>query len=187
MISGEEYLPVSVKTRIGYSEENIDDWIGLLLKQNISALTVHLRTRAQLSKVPADWSYMNKIVKMAKGSNIKIIGNGDVKDMQDAKEKIKETACDGIMFGRAVFGNPWLFRKDNYVPDVLEKLKVMVEHTKVFEDMFKGIKNFAIMKKHYKAYANGFPNAAVLRNELMSSNSYEEVKHITSEFIKKYY
>lgn len=180
-------IPVSVKTRIGYSEENINNWIGLLLRQDIEALTVHLRTRAQLSKVPANWDYMDKIVEMAKGSCIKIVGNGDVKNMEDAKEKAKNTGCDGIMMGRAVFGNPWLFRQDDYEPNVVEKLRVMVEHTKVFQELFDGTKNFAIMKKHYKAYANGFPGATVLRNELMSSNSYEEVSEVTSNFIKENY
>ncbi len=180
-------IPVSVKTRIGYSEENIDNWIGLLLQQDIEALTVHLRTRAQISKVPANWNYMTKIVNMAKGSGIKIIGNGDIQNTKDAKEKVKSYGCDGIMMGKAVFGNPWLFRHDNYKPDTVEKLKVMVEHTKVFQELFDGIKNFAIMKKHYKAYANGFPNATILRNKLMSSKSYEEVREITFNFIKENY
>ncbi len=180
-------IPVSVKTRIGYSSENINNWIGLLLEQNIDALTVHLRTRAQMSKVPANWDYMKKIVFMAKNLDTKIIGNGDVKDVNDAREKVKQTGVDGIMFGRAVFGNPWLFRHDNYAPSVKEKLEVMIEHTQVFEEMFKGVKNFAIMKKHYKAYANGFPNATSLREKLMSCNNYEEVKKVTYDFLNKNY
>ena len=177
-------IPVSVKTRIGYSKENIEEWIGLLLKQDISALTVHLRTKAQMSKVPANWQYMKKIVNLAKNSDIKIIGNGDVKSISEAKEKIEQTGCDGVMLGRAVFGNPWLFRQKEYVPTTREKLEVMLEHTKLFCNLFSDIKNFAIMKKHYKAYVNGFSNASSLRQKLMECSSAQEVEEVTQEFIR---
>lgn len=107
-------IPISVKTRVGYYTETIDEWIPVLLKENIAALTIHARTRKDLSKVPANWNYVKKVVVLR--DNIApqtvIIGNGDVADIADGIEKANATGCDGIMIGRAVFGNPWIFDHD---------------------------------------------------------------------------
>src|SRR3989344_7669147 len=104
-------LPISVKTRIGYNKNEIATWIPELLKENLAALTVHLRTKKEMSGVPAHWELMKEIVelrdKLSPGTLI--LGNGDVVDIEDAKKKMADTGCDGIMFGRAIFGNPWLF------------------------------------------------------------------------------
>jgi len=178
-------IPVSVKTRIGYHREQIDTWIGFLLQQDIAALSVHLRTRDEMSKVPARWEWMRRIVAMAEGTGITIIGNGDVKNLDEARRRAEETGCDGVMLGRAVFGNPWLFREDGFVPDVATKLRVMVEHTELFEELFAGVKNFAIMKKHYKAYASGFAGAAGLREKLMAAHSAQEVRTIVDKFLMR--
>ena len=150
-----------------------------------------------------------------------IIGNGDVVDLEDAKRKIKETGCDGVMLGRAIFGNPFLFTNRNVLSDVeghkftssqpspgeekglnssspLEerievRLRVMLEHTKLFEKMLGGnplrqgfggsSKNFAVMKKHFKAYVNGFDGAKELRMKLMETNKATEVENIVNDFL----
>lgn len=179
-------IPVSVKTRIGYNKNEIDTWIRSLLEIKLPVLTVHLRTRKEMSDVPAHWELMPSIIKLRDeiSPETLIIGNGDVVDIDDAKKKCKETGCDGVMLGRAIFGNPWLFSNEAQ-PNIKEKLKVMLEHTKLFEDTFSGIKNFSIMKKHYKAYVNGFDRAKELRIKLMDSNSYIEVKNIVDEFLKQ--
>ena len=85
------------------------------------------------------------------------------------------------MLGRAIFGNPWLFV--NKKPTLEEKLKMMVKHTKLFEKMLGEHKNFAIMKKHYKAYVNGFDGAKELRVELMEANNADEIKKIVDNFL----
>ena len=185
--NGAGEIPVSVKTRIGYNKNEIDTWIRGLLELKLPVLTVHLRTRKEMSDVPAHWELMPSIIKLRNeiSPETLIIGNGDVVDINDAKKKSEETGCDGVMLGRAIFGNPWLFSNKNALSSVSDKLKVMLEHTKLFEDTFSGIKNFAIMKKHYKAYVNGFDGAKELRIKLMETNSYNEVKNIVDEFLKR--
>jgi nifR3 family TIM-barrel protein len=104
-------IPLSVKTRVGYYKEDIDNWVALLLKQDLAALTIHARTRKDMSKVPANWDYVSRVIKLRNelAPNTIIIGNGDIVDMADGLEKVKQTGCDGVMIGRACFGNPWIF------------------------------------------------------------------------------
>ena len=98
-----------------------------------------------------------------------------------ACQKAAETGADGIMLGRAIFGNPWLFaggeRSDLMEPSIETKLKVLIEHTKLFEKLLGEHKNFAIMKKHFKAYVEGFAGAKELRMKLMEAVSASEVEH----------
>ena len=177
-------IPVSVKTRIGFSKVEIDTWIPIILETEPAALTVHLRTVKEMSNVPAHWDLMKRIIEIRDEikSQTLILGNGDVLNLEDAKRKVKETGCDGIMLGRAIFGNPWLFAEK--VPSIKEKLEVMIEHTKLFEKMLGGHKNFAIMKKHYKAYVNGFDGAKELRVKLMEAENASQVEKITRKFLK---
>lgn len=184
-IEGGGGLPVSVKTRIGYNKNEIETWIPELLKENISALTVHLRTRKEMSDVPAHWDLMKRIVEIRDNMKVEtlIIGNGDVLDLADGERKIKDTGCGGVMLGRAIFGNPWLFAGKK--PSIKEKLEVMVEHTKLFEEKLGKHKNFAIMKKHYKAYVNGFDGAKELRVKLMEVENATQVEEIVNDFLSK--
>jgi nifR3 family TIM-barrel protein len=177
-------LPVSVKTRIGYNKNEMETWLPALLEEDIALLTVHLRTRKEMSAVPAHWDLMKRIVEIRNesGKDTLIFGNGDVAGIEDARKKILETGCDGIMLGRAIFGNPWLFSEKT--PTIEERLKVMIEHTKLFEQLLGQHKNFAIMKKHYKAYVNGFDGAKELRMKLMEVKNASEVEEITLDFLK---
>ncbi len=179
-------LPVSVKTRLGYSKlDEMEDWVKCLLGTGIAELTLHARTKQEMSKVPAHWDKIAEAVKIRDSvkSETLILGNGDVLSRQDSLDKIAMTGADGVMIGRAAFGNPWLFREDGYQPSVKERLTVMLEHAELFEQMFAGIKNFAIMKKHFKAYAGGFDGAAELRQQLMESKDLEETKIIVEKFL----
>jgi len=193
---GARGLPVSVKTRVGYNKDQIDEWIPKLLETGIAALTIHARTRKEMSKVPARWGDVKRVVEIRDkmGVNTLIIGNGDLVDLEDAEQKIKESGCDGAMLGRAIFGNPYLFNHkiDGRATSVKDKLRVMVEHTKLFEKKLGDIKNFAIMKKHYKAYVTGFDarptgrsfgrGAKELRMELMEAGNASEVENIVNRF-----
>lgn len=187
-IDGANGLPVSVKTRIGYLKDETDTWIPELISEDISALTIHARTRKELSKAPAKWERVKKVVEMVKksGKEILVIGNGDVLNLEDGMIKAKESGADGVMFGRAIFGNPWLFDADKNPADISikEKLMVMVEHTKLFEKLLGKEKNFAIMKKHYKAYAHGFDGAKELRIDLMNATNAKEVEGIVLKYFK---
>jgi len=179
-------LPVSVKTRIGYNKVELDTWLPSILSAKPAAVIIHARTRKEMSKVPAQWTEVKRAVEMRdqNKSGALILGNGDILSLKEAEEKVKETNCDGVMIGKGVFGNPWLFnrevQKENLSTE--EILRVMVEHTKLFEEILPE-KNFATMKKHYKAYVNDFDGAKELRIRLMNANSAEEVEKLTEEFI----
>lgn len=127
---------------------------------------------------------MARVVGMARGTETLIIGNGDVLDLTDARQKASETGVDGVMLGRAIFGNPWLFDVKGEIPTVEEKLLALVEHTNLYETTWGTAKSFDLMKKHYKAYVNGFPNASDLRSRLMLCKNSEEVEEIVTNFLR---
>lgn len=185
---GAPNLPISVKTRLGFNKDEFETWIPQLLSANLAAITIHGRTKKEMSKVPARWNDIARVAEIVKKSGKKtlILGNGDVKDLEDAKEKSKASGVDGVMLGRAIFGNPWLFSTDKKEITVKEKLEVMLEHTKLFTEMLGSYKSFGIMKKHYKAYVNNFALAKELRSELMEASDYETIERITREFLKGY-
>ena len=178
-------LPISVKTRLGYNTIDLN-WIKELLEEDLAALSIHLRTRKEMSDVPAHWELMPEIVKLRNqiNKNTLIIGNGDVATPKEGILKCKKYKCDGVMIGRGIFGNPWLFNKRKKNISTEEKLKVLIEHTNLFEKYFKGIKNFAIMRKHFKAYVSGFNDAKELRIKLMEAENAGEVKRLINESLK---
>jgi nifR3 family TIM-barrel protein len=191
------HIPVSVKTRIGFNKEEIDIWIPELLKEDISALTIHLRTVKEMSLVPANWDYIKKIKELIKKSGkaspvgsgpreILLIGNGDITSIKDGEEKALKYGCDGVMIGRGVFGNPWFFlgRENTDIP-IEEKLNALIEHTQLFEKELSKPKHksFAVMKKHFKAYVNDFKGAKELRIKLMETENAGEVKKIIEKFL----
>ncbi|MEI6042542.1 MAG: tRNA-dihydrouridine synthase [bacterium] len=192
-------IPITVKTRVGYNKDELDSWLKNILEAAPAVVTVHARTRKEMSKVPANWDYVNRAVlirnKMqshlieAGKNHTLIFGNGDVESIEDGYKKAKDTGADGVMIGRAIFGNPWLFStirnplQEPLEPSIKEKLNVMVEHTQKFQNELGGIKNFAVMKKHYKAYVNGFDGAKELRAQLMETQNAGEVRKIVEDFI----
>lgn len=181
-----EGIPVSVKTRLGYNHDQLEEWLPAILSENPAALILHARTRKEMSKVPARWDRVKRAVEIRDElkSTTLILGNGDALSISDAEEKVKATGADGVMLGRAIFGNPWLFHPEKDLSNVSleERLAVLIEHTKLFEELL-AFKNFAIMKKHYKAYVNSFPGAAELRAELMEKNSSLEIEAAIVNFL----
>ncbi len=216
-------IPVSVKTRIGFSPPSSKDfgraskedclldekWIKILLEEKLSAITIHLRTTKELSLVPAHWDLMKRIIKLRNkiSPETLIIGNGDIIDLEDAKEKALKYGCDGIMIGRGVFGRPDFFspcqggvaegrggKNSNpllIIPltreEIKNKLLILIEHTQIFErELLKPKhKNFSVMKKHFKAYVTGFSGAKELRVKLMETENSREVQKIINDFLKK--
>lgn len=207
-------IPVSVKTRLGYNHDQVADWIPELLSQKPAALTIHARTRKDLSKVPARWERLTEVVILRNtiSPETKIIGNGDVLTRADGFDKIAQSGVDGAMVGRALFGNPWFFNPNRSLPTRLtalpthgvnrdtiitddisdsameyvtleERLHVMLEHTNLFCELLPH-KSFAVMKKHYKAYVNGFNGTAELRAKLMDCESTVEVETVVHAFLR---
>lgn len=201
---GAPKLPVSVKTRVGYNAETLDEWLPHLLKTKPAALTVHFRTRKEMSKVPARWELAEKVLRLRDKYSPQtiVLGNGDVKNLADAIEKTKKYKVDGVMFGRAIFGTPWLLadlarakrtsqierpaggagRQSAKITEE-KRLKILLEHTRLFEKLFKGIKRFEVMKKHFKAYVSGFDGAKELRMELMGAKNAKEIRTIIEKYL----
>ncbi len=184
---GAGHLPVSVKTRLGYNKDELETWLPELLKENPAVVTIHARTRKEMSKVPARWERVARAIEIRDemGSETLIFGNGDVLSVEHARELAAEHHADGVMLGRAIFGNPWLFSRSENSRDITlkEKLVVMVEHTKLFEELLPH-KNFAVMKKHYKAYCHGFQGAKELRMKLMEKENSDEVETLVNDFLQ---
>ncbi len=177
-------LPVSVKTRIGYNKNELDTWLPAILETKPALVTIHARTRKEMSLVPADWTQVKKAVEIRDrlSPETLIFGNGDATSIDDAKQKAEFSGADGVMLGRAIFGTPWLFSDKEF--DLNQRLEIMVEHTKLFEEKLGGIKNFAIMKKHYKAYVNRFDGAKELREHLMTAENASEVEKIVESWMR---
>ena len=174
-------LPVSVKTRIGYAKNEIQTWAPALLEEGIAALTIHARTRNEMSDVPARWEHVKEVVEIrnALGVDTLILGNGDLKDLADARAKVASAGCDGAMLGRAIFGNPWLFAE--YIPTPSERIAALTEHIKLFDELLGGAVSFATMKKHFKSYISGWDGAKELRMQLMETESATEAERILRE------
>ncbi|MDP2651781.1 MAG: tRNA-dihydrouridine synthase family protein [bacterium] len=181
-------LPVSVKTRVGYSKEILDEWLPVLLEAAPAAITIHLRTRKELSLAPANWELMNKAVEIRNrvSPEVLLIGNGDVESVEEGKRLAEETGCDGIMIGRGMFGNPWVFdglRKSIMSDDAFkkshhrleEKLAALIELSQEFEKISPP-KSFSVLKKHIKAFVTGFSGAADLRAKLMTAENADELE-----------
>lgn len=183
-------IPVSVKTRIGYETEIVDNWIKAVLEEEPAALTIHFRTRNELYLPPAHWELAEKIVKLRNKHSLKtlILGNGDIKTLEEAKKAVNDTGIDGVMIGRALVGDPWFF--SGKIPTIRKRLKAIVEHAEIFEKLHKKeMKNgrceqFESMKKHFHAYTSGFRGAKELREKLMKVKNAYETKKVIGDFIK---
>ncbi|MDO8569825.1 MAG: tRNA-dihydrouridine synthase [bacterium] len=190
---GAPNLPISVKTRTGYNQPELENWLSEILQEEVAMITIHARTRKEMSKVPARWEFVRRAVEIrnASGKETLIFGNGDVADIDDARRKCKEFGCDGVMLGRAIFGNPWLFIERE--PSLEERLQVLVKHAKLFEELLarpseasakgEGYKSFSVMKKHFKAYLSGVGGTGNLRAKLMRTNNASEVERIINNFM----
>lgn len=183
-------LPVSVKTRLGYNSNILETWLAALLEAEPALITIHARTRKEMSLVPARWSEVKRAVEIANQvcgpkNRPLIFGNGDVSSLEQAKMLAKTSGADGVMIGRGIFGNPWFFNKKKSVANLTleEKLAVLIEHIILFEKLLGAKKPFDIMKKHFKAYVTGFNGAKELRAELMAGRTPGEVIDI----IRRYY
>jgi nifR3 family TIM-barrel protein len=168
-------IPVSVKTRLGYDEVITEDWFSFLLEQGLDLITVHGRISKQGYDEPAEWDEIAKVVKLRDmiSPTTVILGNGDIEDLDMADEYIEKYGVDGVMVGRAVMQNPWLFgRRESIAKE--ERLEVLKKHLELFKDTWEGVKPFNSQKKHIKMYISNFEGANELRMELMKCNDVDE-------------
>ncbi|MBI2019347.1 tRNA-dihydrouridine synthase [Candidatus Daviesbacteria bacterium] len=184
-IKGSKGLPVSVKTRIGYKEINTENWVTALLQTPVSALTLHLRTVFEMSKVPAHWDELKSVLKIRENLKSKalIIGNGDIKTIQEAKDKCKEYKIDGAMIGRGIFENVWLFNESIDVSKITpkHKIKLLQKHLQLFKKTYGGSRHFELMKKFVKCYVSGFDGASEKRIQLMQTKTLDRLIETAGE------
>ena len=168
-------LPVSVKTRIGYDQITVDEWVKHLLEEEPVNISIHGRTLKQMYTGSANWEAIGSAAKIIKQTKTTVMGNGDIHSLPDAMEKIKTYGVDGVLIGRAAFGNPWLLI--DKLPTLEEKFAVAIEHAEVYEKIL-GAEYFVPMRKHLAWYIRGFSNASELRQKLMQAKSSQDVKDI---------
>ena len=171
-------LPVSVKTRLGWSKpEEYHDWLSTLLAKHPAALTVHLRTKKEMSKVPAHYELIPEIIKLRNdiSPETKLIINGDIKNREHALElHAKFPEVDGFMIGRGVFSNPYCFT--DHTPTREELMELLNLHLDLYEKY--NFKSYEPLKHFFKIYINNFPGASDLRAKLMETHSVIEARAI---------
>lgn len=176
-------LPVSVKTRTGIKDNQTERWIGELLQSKLSAITLHARTQKMQSLYPADWEQIALAVKIRDRINpgVKLLGNGDVGNLKHAFELMDKTNADGVMIGRGIFADPWLFGNRPDDISINDRLSILTKHIKLYNETWKSTRNFSILKRFFKIYITGFAGAALLRASLMKvDNSHEAIAIIES-------
>lgn len=202
-------LPVSVKTRLGYTHtEEYHDWLTLLLQQNLAALTVHLRTRKEMSKVPAHYELIPNIIKLRDeiAPQTKLIINGDIKNLKQVQTLSAEhPGVDGYMIGRGVFENPYCFT--DHIPTQAELINLLHLHLDLFDEadlkhcaaqaeLMRENPDFARqcngevhslpyepLKHFFKIYINNFPGASAIRVKLMDTHSTAEARQVIAEML----
>ncbi|MEP7204562.1 MAG: tRNA-dihydrouridine synthase [Candidatus Saccharibacteria bacterium] len=178
-------LPVSVKTRL--ADVNIDDWrdwLSFLLRQDIANLTIHLRTRKEMTKVDAHFELIPEIKKMRDdiAPQTLLTINGDIRDRQHGQELVRRYGVDGIMIGRGVFVNPFAFETEKRIhthDELLELLQFQLDLHDSY-DLSLERRNFNPLKRFFKIYFRDFVGASELRNRLMQAKSTDEVRDIIS-------
>lgn len=183
-------LPVSVKTRLGYIDvAEWREWLTNIFKQDIVNLSIHLRTRKEMSQVPAHWELIPEIKRLRDeiAPNTLLTINGDIPDRQTGLRLIEQYGVDGVMIGRGVFTNPFAFEKEPREHSVDEYLRLLLLHLNLhdhYEEMF-GPRPFKPLLRFFKIYVRGFRGASQLRNELMQTTSTNEVRKLVEPFIGK--
>jgi len=180
-------LPVSVKTRLGYTEvEEWRDWLTHLLEQDIVNLTVHLRTKKEMSKVDAHWELIPEIKKLRDeiAPNTLLTINGDIPDREVGMKLVEEYGVDGVMIGRGVFHNPFVFEKEPKEHSAKEHFDLLRMHLKLQDYYFSESNDhpFKALRRFFKIYVRGVKGAGQLRHQLTKANSSEEVHAMLDEF-----
>ena len=184
-------IPVTVKTRLGWDESTIkiNEVTERLQDVGIQAISIHARTRKQMYKGEADWSYLGEIMKNNR-IKIPVFGNGDIDSPEKAKAYKEKYGVDGLMIGRAAIGYPWIFNEIKHymqtgsllaVPDMEERVKVAKKHLD-FSVEWKGEKLGVLeMRRHYTNYFRGIPHFKPYRTSLVTTDEYAKVNDILEE------
>ncbi len=169
-------IPISIKTRIGTRKNTVIDWVKYLLEMDIDMLTIHGRTLKQLYSGLADWQAIASVSELVHRAGTLYLGNGDIDSRQSALEKIRQYNLDGVLIGRASFGNPWVFKGKQNISKQ-KKLTTALEHAHLHQKL-KGDKRWNEIKKHLGWYCRGFTGAKQLRMQFMNSKNVVNIEEI---------
>lgn len=179
-------LPVSVKTRLGYYNiEEWKEWLRHVFKQDIANLSIHLRTRKEMSKVDAHWELIEAIKKMRDevAPQTLLTINGDIPDRQKGMELATKYGIDGVMIGRGIFHNPFAFEKDPREHTSKELLDLFRLHLELFEKYSnEETQQFKSLRRFFKIYVRGIRGASELRHQLMSTENVDEARALLDDF-----
>lgn len=182
-------LPVSVKTRLGHaSVDEWKEWLGHLLKQDIANLTIHLRTKVEMSKYAAHWELIPDIIALRDdiAPDTLITINGDIMDYETGKLLADQYHVDGIMIGRGIFQNPFAFEKEARQHSPKELIALFKYHLDLYDHYTKIESGLSKpLQRFFKIYIRDIPGASDLRTQLMDSRNTEEVRKALSEFESK--
>ena len=203
-ISGVDRRPIpwSVKTRLGCDAVVITQWVEHLLEQQPAAITIHGRTLTQMYRGEADWAAIAAAAEVARGTQTLILGNGDVRSMDDVARRVRESGVQGVLVGRATLGAPWFFRSKEEARsasrtaapqsepmnesvddvDLRDRFIVMLDHARQFE-AFVDVDQFRRMRKHLGWYCKGFPHAAAMRARMFQAETVRDVEQTVAEFL----
>ncbi|GJM48767.1 tRNA dihydrouridine synthase [Weissella soli] len=185
-------LPVSVKTRLGFNDfDTYKTWLPFLLEQDIQVLTIHLRTREEMSKVPAHYEVIDEIVKMrddiSPATLLQI--NGDIKTRAQGLQLVAEhPGVDGVMIGRGIFANPFAFELEPVEHTLAETLALLRMQLALYDEFTEtiGPRSFQKLKRFFKIYVRNFARAAELRVALMDTKNTTEVRALLDAFDAEY-
>ena len=188
-------IPLSIKTRLGYDEVIVEQWVSHLLGLEPAVISLHGRTLEQMYRGQADWNAIARAARLARGTRTLLFGNGDIGDLHEAVRRVRETGVQGVLIGRGALGQPWFFRPNAGArawvtqdePDASERLDVhlplsdrfraVIEHSRYFEQVM-GTELFSSIREHLGWYCKGFPHAAFLRAQMVRASSSQEVEQI---------
>ncbi len=179
-------LPVSVKTRLGYYEiDEWKDWLKHVFEQDIANLSIHLRTRKEMSKVDAHWELIEAIKNLRDeiAPNTLLTINGDIPDRKTGLELAEKYGIDGVMIGRGIFHNPFAFEKEPREHTCKELLDLLRLYLSLFNKYEKDeIRQFKSLRRFFKIYVRGIRGASELRHQLMNTQSIAEARALLDEF-----
>ena len=182
-------LPVSVKTRLGYYDiDEWRDWLKHVFEQDIANLSIHLRTRKEMSKVDAHWELIEAIKTLRDeiAPNTLLTINGDIPDRQKGMELATKYGIDGVMIGRGIFHNPFAFEKEPREHTSEELLDLFRLHLSLYEKYSnEETQQFKALRRFFKIYIRGIKGASQLRHKLMSTETIDEARELLDEFEAK--
>lgn len=190
-------IPLSVKTRIGFDRNMIEEWSACLIQGRPEVISIHGRTLLQMYRGQSDWEAIALAASRIQPHGILVMGNGDIQNLGESVARIRESGVNGVLIGRGSLGNPWVLQgiqqirerlqtgqsciPPHHAPSLDEKFRIMIQHASLFERVH-GPERFVRMRKHLGWYCSGFPYAAAIRAQLVRTHSTTDVVNLVNQY-----